>query len=134
MAEVQRQTVTSVSSDIAPTHERVVNQTTRTKVKSSYSLQNLIYFIFGVLEFMLMFRFLFKLVGANPASGFVSLIYSLTYPFVLPFAGIFRAPTTQGIETTSILEPSTLVALLVYPLIAWGIVKLIAIVSNEPEV
>jgi hypothetical protein len=136
MAEVNRETVTTVSQDTSnvPNNSNVVNRTTKTTVKNSYPLQNLVYFIFGVLEFLLLFRLVFKLVGANPSSWFVSFIYAITRPFILPFAGIFPTATTEGVVATSVLEPATLVAILVYPLIAWGIVKLIAIVNNDPEV
>jgi hypothetical protein len=58
-------------------------------------------------------------------------IYGLTGIFVLPFDGIFRRVTTPGLETTSILEPSSLVALAVYAVLAWGIVKLVRISSGE---
>ena len=68
------------------------------------------------------------------ASGFVSLIYGSTRIFILPFEGIFRRGTTQGIETTAILEPSTLVAIIVYAILAWGIVKLVRIFSGEKQV
>ena len=83
---------------------------------------------------MLVFRAVFKLIGANPSSGFVSFIYAVTQIFVLPFLGIFRQAVTQGVETASVLEPATFIAIPVYALLSWGIVKLISIVSNEPEV
>ena len=79
------------------------------------------------------FRLVLKLLGANAGSAFVGLIYGLTGVFILPFEGIFRKGITQGIETVSVLEPSTLVALLVYAVIGWGIVKLIRILSGEQQ-
>lgn len=92
----------------------------------------LIYFIFGLIEAFLAFRFVLKLLGANPGSPFVDFIYTLTQIFVWPFEGIFRRGFTQGIETTSVIEPSTLVAMAVYPLLCWVIIKLIAIISGKP--
>ena len=53
--------------------------------------------------------------------------------FILPFEGIFRRAFTQGVETTSVLEPATLVALLVYAVAAWGIVKFVRISSGEQQ-
>ncbi len=93
----------------------------------------LVYFLFGTLEVLLAFRILFKLLGANPSSMFVSLIYNVTKLFILPFDGIFRPGFTEGIETTSVLEPSTVVAIFVYALVAWGIVKLVQIASGEKQ-
>ena len=104
------------------------------KVESSQTVAYLIYFIFGVLEFLLLFRLIFKLLGANPTSGFVSLIYSITQLFVLPFNGIFPLSTTEGAVTTAILEPSTLVAVVVYAILAWGIIQLVAILSRRQQV
>lgn len=72
-------------------------------------------------------------MGANPVSPFVNLIYGVTRLFVLPFEGIFRRGITEGIETTSVLEPSVIVAIIVYAIVAWGIVTLIRIASGEQQ-
>ena len=74
-----------------------------------------------------------KLTGASLTSSFVSLIYGLTGIFILPFEGIFRRWFNQGLETTSVLEPSTIVAIIVYAMLAWGIVQLIRIFSGETQ-
>jgi len=63
----------------------------------------------------------------------VGLIYGLTGIFILPFEGIFRKGFAQGVETTSVLEPATLVALIVYAVLALGIVKLLRIISGERQ-
>lgn len=89
--------------------------------------KRIVYYILGVLEVLLAFRLVFKLLGANPASAFVSVIYTLSNIFMAPFTGIFRIASTRGVETQAILEPATIVAMIVYAVIAWGIVKLIEI-------
>ena len=134
MAEISKQTVTTQGSNVNP----VVNTTTKnTSVKStatsSQTVEYLIYFLFGVLEILLAFRLVLKLTGASIASAFVGLIYGLTGIFILPFEGIFRKGFAQGVETTSVLEPSTLVAIIVYAILAVGIVKLIRISSGEEQ-
>ncbi|MGE5404848.1 MAG: YggT family protein [Candidatus Saccharibacteria bacterium] len=86
-----------------------------------------VYYVLGLLEILFAFRLIFKLLGANPGSTFVSVIYSVTQAFLYPFIGIFGTATTRGIETQSVLEPSTLIGMIVYALLAWGIVKLIEI-------
>ena len=117
--------------------ETVVEPTVVTPIKvvasNTQTIEYLVYFFFGVLEILLGFRLIFKLMGASTISAFVSLIYSLTGIFILPFEGIFRSLFTQGSETTGILEPSTLVAIVVYALAAWGIVKLVRISSGEKQ-
>lgn len=78
------------------------------------------YYIFGLVEVILAFRFILKLLGANPAAGFSSFIYGITYPFVAPFLTVFQTSYAQG----SIFEWTTLLAMLVYWIIAVGIIKL----------
>ena len=104
-----------------------------TKASGSQMGGYVVYFILGILEILLAFRFVLKLTGANPSSGFVDFIYSVSRIFVLPFNGIFHTSLAQGAETTSVFEPSTLVALIVYALVAWGIVKLIKISSGKQQ-
>lgn len=91
------------------------------------------YFLFGALEILLAFRLVLKLLGAGVSSYFVDLIYAISGIFIWPFEGIFRRATTPGLETASVLEPSTLVAIIVYAIVAWGIVKLVRIASGEQQ-
>jgi len=130
MAEIVEESVTTQNEG---PKEAVTTETKRV-ASSSQTVEYLIYFIFGALEILLAFRLVLKLMGASLASGFVRLIYSLTGIFILPFEGIFRRGYTQGVETTSVLEPSTLVAMIVYAVLAWGIVKLVKIFSGEKQV
>ncbi len=97
------------------------------------TFEYLVYFFFGALEILLVFRLVLKLMGAGMGSAFVGFIYGLTGLFIVPFEGIFRRGFTQGIETTSILEPATLVAIIVFAVVAWGIVKLIQIFSGKQQ-
>jgi hypothetical protein len=92
-----------------------------------YKTRNAIFYILGFIEVLLAFRFVFKLLGANPASGFVRFIYTLSGILTAPFSGIFSSYTSQGLVYRSIFEPSVIVALIVYAIAAWGIVKLIKI-------
>src|SRR3990167_1586226 len=100
---------------------------------NSQTYEYLVYYFFGVLDALLAFRLIFKLAGASMGSSFVNLIYGVTGFFIMPFEGIFRRGFAQGVETTSVLEPSTLVAIVVYALLAVGIVKLIRISSGEEQ-
>lgn len=101
------------------------------KAEGSQTVGYIIYFLFGVIEVLLLFRLVLKLTGASPASSFVTFIYSLTQIAITPFAGIFRQATTQGVETTAVLEPATIVAIVVYAVLAWGILKLVVIFSGK---
>jgi YggT family protein len=81
-----------------------------------------VWYITAILEAMLAFRFILKLLAANPNSGFASFIYAVTYPFAAPFLNVFRITRVEG----SVFEWTTLLAMLVYWLIALAIVKLLA--------
>lgn len=69
---------------------------------------------------LLVFRFLLKLTEANPSAGFTSFIYQLSKPFVAPFAAVFQRTNIQG----SVFEWTTLLAMIVYWIVAVGIIQL----------
>jgi uncharacterized protein YggT (Ycf19 family) len=85
-----------------------------------------IYFLFNLLEGLLLIRFLLKFLAANPGAPFVRFIYNVTAVFVAPFRGIFPPLAEQG----SVLESSTLVAIIVYALLVYAIVRLIRLASK----
>jgi YGGT family len=86
--------------------------------------KQVIYFIFGLVEVLLAIRFILLLLGASEASGFVRLIYGLSQPFVLPFQGIFGVPSFDG----SVIEWSSLVGIVVYLLVAYGLARVIELI------
>lgn len=101
------------------------------KADSSQTAGYIVYFLFGLIDVLLVFRLILKLLGANPGSGFVNFIYALTQLFILPFVGIFSSATSRGLETTAVLESSVLVAIAVYAVLAWGIAQLVIILSGK---
>jgi hypothetical protein len=82
-----------------------------------------IYFIFGVINVLLLLRLVLLLLGAQEASAFVSLIYGASHPLVLPFQGIFAEASVGG----AVLEWASLVGIAVYSLIAYGITRAITL-------
>ncbi|MCX7842013.1 MAG: YggT family protein [Clostridia bacterium] len=87
--------------------------------------RNTIYYVLGVIEVLLTLRFIFMLLGANARSGFVAFLYSVTNIFAAPFSGIFNPFVTGGLVSRSVFDPATLVAMLVYALAGWGLVRLL---------
>lgn len=81
----------------------------------------IVWYVLGALEVLLAFRFVFKLLGANPEAGFSSFIYGITYIFAIPFLSVFRS---SYIVSGSIFEWTTLLVMFVYWIIAVGIIKL----------
>ncbi|NTW97999.1 MAG: YggT family protein, partial [Oscillochloris sp.] len=114
-----------------PAGEQVVH-TERVSVPSAATrrgigvtrIKQAIYFIFGVINVLLTIRFVLLLLGADEVSGFVSLIYGLSYAFVLPFRGIFAEPVLGA----SVFEWAALVGIAVYSLVAYGIVRIVELV------
>lgn len=92
--------------------------------KTLFHAYQVIWYIFGFIEIVLAFRFVLKLLGANPDAGFTQLVYGLSSPFAGPFLNIFHASANRGVETTSFFEWSTLVAAVVYVVVTWGIIKI----------
>ncbi len=87
----------------------------------------IIYLVFGVIEVLIAFRVILKLLAANPDAGFTSLIYNVTQPFVALFQGVFPDAQSNG----SVLELSSLLAILVYALLAYGIARIVRIMGRR---
>jgi hypothetical protein len=81
--------------------------------------------IVGVVDVVVAARFLGKLLGASSQSAFVNFIYQVSSPLVAPFKGIFGNSGTG----TNNFETASLVAIVVYAVIGWGLVVLIRIVT-----
>lgn len=90
--------------------------------KPLYRGTQIVWYILGIIEVLLAFRFILKLLAANPTAGFSSFIYTISYIFVAPFLTVFRFTQVAG----NIFEWTTLLAMLVYLLIAWGIIKMLS--------
>jgi len=112
---------------------KVVKSPVVIKATHSQTREYLVYYFLGAIEILLAFRLILKIAGANTSSGFVRLIYFLSGIFIMPFQGIFKSTYAQGAANTSIFEPATLTAMIVYAILVWGIVKLIRISSGEQQ-
>ena len=88
--------------------------------KPLYRGAQFVWYALYLVETLLAVRFVLKLLGANPGAAFSDLIYSLSYVFTWPFATVFRHDYVQG----SVFEWSTLLAMLVYWLLATAVIKL----------
>jgi hypothetical protein len=105
------------------------------ETKSAFRAYYLTYYVTGLIEVILAFTFVLKLLGADPLNGFVSFVYALGNVFLAPFSGIFQATTTEGAETVGVFDPAIIVAIAVYALIGWGVAKLINVLTagRTPE-
>lgn len=120
MAHVIRET--RVVDHNADTTEPVVSNSPMVAVA------RIIYVIAGIIEALLALRFILALLGANPANVFANFIYTVTRPLVAPFFGLFNYQAHYGISR---FEVDTLIAMAVYALIAWILIRLFTVSTNE---
>ncbi len=89
----------------------------------------LVWLFFGVLEALIGLRVVLKLIAANPDNPLAIFIYGITDLFLWPFSGLTVTPQAQGM----VLEIPAIIAMFVYALIAWALVRLIWIIFYQPS-
>ena len=95
----------------------------------TFKVTQLIWLFLGILEALIALRIGLKLIGANPESPIVALIYGLTYLFLFPFQGMVATPSAGSI----VLELSSLFAMLIYALIAWAVERTVWLLFYRPR-
>lgn len=91
-------------------------------------ITQIIWLLTGILEGLIGLRVLLKLMAANPNAGFAEFVYGITTPFLVPFFGLTATPAANG----SVLEIPSLIAMLVYALLAWVLVRTLWVVFDQP--
>jgi len=82
-------------------------------------VRTLVNIVFGIIEFLLGFRFIFLFFSANPNTPFVAWIYSASASLVAPFARILPDLNLGGF----IVDFTTLAALFVYAFVGYLILE-----------
>ena len=95
----------------------------------TFKATQLIWLLFGILEVLIALRIALMLIGANPGSPIVALMYGFTYLFLFPFNGLVASPTSGNM----VLEISSMFAMLIYGLIAWGLERTVWLVFYRPR-
>lgn len=118
----------TTTPDTAP----VVRRTVRRDATSSGVIfaQRLVWLIAGIINAIIAIRFILLLLGANQSAGFVDFIYSVSSVLVAPFVGIFGTPTYGHF----VFDWSSILAIVVYSLIAWGLARLFTLGRPQDEV
>lgn len=96
---------------------------------ATFKATQIVWFLLIILETTLALRFLFKLIGVNAANEFASFLYKFTDFFVAPFASLTSAPAAGAM----VFEFSTLIAMIIYGLVGWGLERLIYVVFYRPR-
>lgn len=95
----------------------------------TFKATQMIWLLFGILEVIIALRIGLKMVGANPGSPIVALIYGFTNLFLFPFTGLVASPTNGGL----VFELSSVFAMLVYGLIAFALERIIWLIFYRPR-
>lgn len=95
----------------------------------TFKVIQLIWLLLGILEVLIALRIGLKLIGANPASPIVAFIYGFTHLFLFPFAGMIASPSSGS----TVLELSSVFAMLAYALIAWVVGRTVWLLFYRPR-
>ncbi|MDN5275066.1 MAG: Membrane protein involved in colicin uptake [Candidatus Saccharibacteria bacterium] len=122
--------VRNTNEQVGDTNIRRQTVESSKKISTSVILQRIIYYVAGVIVALLVFRIVLLLLAANQGSPFVDFIYGVSGFFAWPFYGVFSYQPAYG---QSIFEISSVVAVLVYALVAVGLAKLLTLTSSHDE-
>jgi hypothetical protein len=117
---IENKTTKVISSQHEPEREQRI---------FSFKATQLIWLLFGLLEALIALRVGLRIIGANPDSPIVAMIYGFTYLFLFPFEGLIGSPSAGGM----VLELSSLFAMLIYGLIAWAIERIVWLLFYRPQ-
>ena len=95
----------------------------------TFKITQLIWLMLGILEALIALRIGLKLIGANPGSPIVALIYGFTDLFLFPFAGMTATPAAGGM----VLELSSFFAMVIYALIGWAVERVVWLLFYRPR-
>lgn len=127
----ERQTTEVRSTDVQDGNTNVQRETVATSrsVDGAVVAQRIVWYIAGFIIVFLALRVLLLLLAANEGNFFVDLVYTLGGFFAAPFSGIFGSPTMGQ----SFFDTASVVAIVVYALLAWGIAKAFTL-TGRPQV
>jgi hypothetical protein len=119
-------TNTSNTVSEVQTTQKEPNQEQRTfTFKATY----LVWLVFGILEALIALRIGLKLIGANAASPIAVFIYGFTDFFLRPFQGLVGTPAVGSM----VMEITSLIAMVVYALIAWALERIVWVIFYRPR-
>ncbi len=109
-----------------PTPERSPDSA-RVDPQTLNKITQLIWLFVGVLESLIAIRILLKLIGANPEAGFAEFVYGVTAIFLAPFENLTPTPSAG----VAVFELSSIIAMIVYALAFWGLIRLLWIALTD---
>lgn len=131
MAVQSRETTEVRETDDLDTTNATRTVRTTDRADGPLLIHKVVWWIAGVIIALLALRVILLILAANQGAPFVDFVYGLSGIFAWPFFGIFGYTPAYG---QSVLEVSSIFAIIVYALIAWGIAKLATIGSNRTDI
>ena len=95
----------------------------------TFKATQLVWLLFGIIEALIARGIGLMLIGANPNSPIVALIYGFTFLFLFPFEALIGNPSSGSM----VLELSSIFAMLIYALIAWAVERIVWLVFYRPS-
>lgn len=128
MATEHKEEVRVIRDEGFERRQRVVEHTPSTRRTIVSRVSQFVWLIVAVIVVLLAFRFALMLLAANPANTFASIIYNVTNVLVAPFATLLNAPAFEG---GSVVDVASIVAMVVYILVAWVLLQLFRILFDD---
>lgn len=89
---------------------------------ATFKATQVIWLVLGLIEAVIFLRIVFKAIAVNSANPFATLLYKVSGFFVAPFASL-----------TSSAALSSIIAMIVYLLIAWGLERIVYVAFYRPR-
>jgi YggT family protein len=115
-----------ITEEPTEVRDTVVEESVVARRDPAILITRLIWLVLGFIEAFIALRIILRLLGADPANAFASLIYNVSALFVWPFVGLIQDPAFNG----STFEVTSIIAMFVYLLAAWGLVELVWVLTR----
>ena len=126
---IERRERTIVDQTGTAHHESILQDHAAERTLWYFRVEQLIWLILGVIETFIGLRIILKLIAANPTNDFANFVYTFAAFFLQPFFGLTGSPAAGG----SVLEIPSLIAMLVYALLFWAIVKVVQLLFARAD-
>ncbi|MEX2143247.1 MAG: YggT family protein [Anaerolineales bacterium] len=89
---------------------------------------NFVWWFTGIVEGLIGLRVVLRMLAANPGNPFADFIYALSGAFLWPFQTLVNNPSSEG---GVVLEVTSIIAMIVYLLLAWVFVELLWLILGR---
>ncbi len=94
-----------------------------------YRATQAVWYLLYIFESLLTLRFALRAIGADASTAFTSIVYNATSPLIAPFDTVVRSLRINN----TVLEWSTLLAMVVFWFAAWALIRLFSVADAGSE-